>query len=39
MTVTSAFEPLPDTLKNRLVAVGVGHRRADAPVYSVFEVL
>ncbi len=24
---------------NRVVAVGVGHRRADGPVYSVFEVL
>ena len=24
---------------NHLVAVGVGHRRADGPVYSVFEVL
>jgi hypothetical protein len=24
---------------NRIVAVGVGHRRADGPVYSVFEVL
>jgi hypothetical protein len=24
---------------NRVVAIGVGHRRADGPVYSVFEVL
>ena len=24
---------------NRMVAIGVGHRRADGPVYSVFEVL
>ena len=24
---------------NRIIAVGVGHRRADGPVYSVFEVL
>lgn len=24
---------------NRIVALGVGHRRADGPVYSVFEVL
>jgi hypothetical protein len=24
---------------NRVVAVGVGHRRADGPVYSIFEVL
>jgi hypothetical protein len=24
---------------NRMIAVGVGHRRADGPVYSVFEVL
>ena len=24
---------------NRVIAVGVGHRRADGPVYSVFEVL
>ena len=24
---------------NRLVAVGIGHRRADGPIYSVFEVL
>jgi hypothetical protein len=24
---------------NRVVAVGIGHRRADGPVYSVFEVL
>ncbi|HTO85552.1 MAG TPA: DUF3237 domain-containing protein [Methylomirabilota bacterium] len=24
---------------NRIVAVGIGHRRADGPVYSVFEVL
>jgi hypothetical protein len=24
---------------NRLVAVGVGHRRADGPIYSLFEVL
>lgn len=24
---------------NRIVAIGVGHRRADGPIYSVFEVL
>jgi Protein of unknown function (DUF3237) len=24
---------------NRIIAVGVGHRRADGPVYSIFEVL
>jgi hypothetical protein len=24
---------------NRIIAVGIGHRRADGPVYSVFEVL
>jgi len=24
---------------NRIVAVGLGHRRADGPIYSVFEVL
>jgi hypothetical protein len=24
---------------NRVVAIGIGHRRADGPVYSVFEVL
>jgi hypothetical protein len=24
---------------NRVVAIGVGHRRADGPVYSIFEVL
>jgi hypothetical protein len=24
---------------NRVVAIGVGHRRADGPIYSVFEVL
>jgi hypothetical protein len=24
---------------NRVLAVGIGHRRADGPVYSVFEVL
>ncbi len=24
---------------NRIVAIGIGHRRADGPVYSVFEVL
>jgi len=24
---------------NRVVALGIGHRRADGPVYSVFEVL
>ena len=24
---------------NRIVAVGIGHRRADGPVYSIFEVL
>jgi hypothetical protein len=24
---------------NRIVAVGIGQRRADGPVYSVFEVL
>ena len=24
---------------NRVVAVGIGHRRADGPIYSVFEVL
>ena len=24
---------------NRVIAVGIGHRRADGPVYSVFEVL
>jgi len=24
---------------NRVIAVGIGHRRADGPIYSVFEVL
>ena len=24
---------------NRIIAVGIGHRRADGPIYSVFEVL
>jgi Protein of unknown function (DUF3237) len=24
---------------NRIIAIGIGHRRADGPVYSVFEVL
>jgi hypothetical protein len=24
---------------NRLLAVGIGHRRADGPIYSVFEIL
>jgi hypothetical protein len=24
---------------NRIVAIGIGHRRADGPIYSVFEVL
>jgi hypothetical protein len=24
---------------NRIIAVGIGHRRADGPVYSIFEVL
>jgi hypothetical protein len=24
---------------NRVVAVGIGHRRADGPIYNVFEVL
>ena len=24
---------------NRITAVGIGHRRADGPIYSVFEVL
>ncbi len=24
---------------NRVVAIGVGHRRADGPIYSIFEVL
>ena len=24
---------------NRVVAVGIGHRRADGPIYSIFEVL
>jgi hypothetical protein len=24
---------------NRIVAVGIGHRQADGPIYSVFEVL
>ena len=24
---------------NRIVAVGIGHRRADGPIYSIFEVL
>jgi hypothetical protein len=24
---------------NRILAIGIGHRRADGPVYSVFEVL
>jgi hypothetical protein len=24
---------------NRIVAVGIGHRRADGPIYSLFEVL
>ncbi len=24
---------------NRLVAIGIGHRRADGPIYSIFEIL
>jgi hypothetical protein len=24
---------------NRIVAIGIGHRRSDGPIYSVFEVL
>ena len=24
---------------NRVVAIGIGHRRADGPIYSIFEVL
>ena len=24
---------------NRIIAVGAGHRRADGPIYSIFEVL
>jgi hypothetical protein len=24
---------------NRIVAIGIGHRRGDGPIYSVFEVL
>ena len=24
---------------NRIVAIGIGHRRAEGPIYSVFEVL
>jgi len=24
---------------NRVIAVGIGHRQADGPIYSVFEVL
>jgi hypothetical protein len=33
-TAAPAFDWL-----NRIIAVGVGHRRADGPVYSIFEVL
>jgi hypothetical protein len=33
-TAAPAFDWL-----NRIVAVGIGHRRADGPVYSIFEVL
>jgi hypothetical protein len=39
--VASSFEtasPRYDWL-NRLLAVGVGHRRADGPIYSLFEIL
>jgi hypothetical protein len=24
---------------NRIISIGIGHRRADGPVYSLFEVL
>jgi hypothetical protein len=24
---------------NRVIAVGIGHRQADGPIYSIFEVL
>ena len=24
---------------NRILAIGIGHRRADGPIYSVFEIL
>jgi Protein of unknown function (DUF3237) len=33
-TAAPAFDWL-----NRIIAVGIGHRRADGPVYSIFEVL
>ena len=39
--ITPVFEtaaPKYDWI-NRVVAVGIGHRRADGPIYSVFEVL
>ncbi|HUL10070.1 MAG TPA: DUF3237 domain-containing protein [Candidatus Acidoferrum sp.] len=39
--IAAAFEtaaPKYDWI-NRIIAVGIGHRRADGPVYSVFEVL
>jgi hypothetical protein len=39
--VTPLFETAAEKYDwiNRIVAVGVGHRRADGPIYSVFEVL
>jgi len=30
---------LPRDWLNRILAIGIGHRRADGPLYSVFEVL
>jgi Protein of unknown function (DUF3237) len=39
--ITPSFEtsaPQYDWI-NRIVAVGIGHRRADGPIYSLFEVL
>jgi hypothetical protein len=33
-TASPAFDWL-----NRIIAVGIGHRRADGPLYSIFELL
>jgi hypothetical protein len=39
--INPLFETASDKYEwiNRVVAIGIGHRRADGPIYSVFEVL
>ncbi len=39
--ITPTFETASEKLGwlNRILAIGIGHRRADGPIYSVFELL